>query len=142
MEEVVSDSLGTQKLNLFLIGIFGGCAVLLALIGLYALLAYMVAQRTREIGVRLALGALRSEITRMILIQALKLVSFGLAIGLFLSLLTARLLQALLYGVVRPIDIPVWGAIALMVLLAGLVAAFVPAGRAASIEPMQALRMD
>jgi ABC-type antimicrobial peptide transport system permease subunit len=123
------------------IGTFGGLALLITVVGLYGLLTYAVTQRTREIGIRMALGADRRRVMRMILRSAFALMGLGIAIGVVSSFWTNRLLQSFLFGVTK--DDP-WILVsgAAVLLLFGICAALIPAGRAASIDPMQALRTE
>jgi predicted permease len=141
MSEAVEDSIGAQKLAARVVGVFGGLALLITLVGLYGLLTYMVEQRTREIGVRMALGADRAAVIRLVLRQALLLMALGAAAGVCIALWSNRLLHAFLYGVTASDP---W-AIALAPLglvLCGLVAAAVPARRAARLNPVDALRAE
>jgi predicted permease len=139
MEQAVGDSFGSQQLAARVIGVFGGLALLITLVGLYGVLNYSVAQRTREIGIRIALGADRRRVTRMILRQAVILLVAGIAAGLALAFWASRFLASFLYGV--SIHDP-WTLTAVPIVLAlcGVTAALIPARRAASINPMVALR--
>ncbi|MDR5729183.1 MAG: FtsX-like permease family protein [Terriglobia bacterium] len=141
MNQAVEDSIGSQRLAARVIGIFGGLALLITVVGLYGLLSYSVAQRTREIGIRMALGADRGRVMGMVLRQALTLLILGTAAGLALALWSTRLLHSFLYGVGKhdPLTLAI---VPLLLLLCGLVSAIVPARRAASIDPMQALRAE
>jgi predicted permease len=141
MSEAVEDSMGSQKLAAGVVGVFGGLALLITLVGLYGLLSYMVEQRTREIGIRMALGADRAAVIRMVLRQALLLMALGAAAGVCIALWSNRLLHAFLYGVTASDP---W-AIALAPLglvFCGLCAAAVPARRAACLNPVDALRAE
>lgn len=141
MSEAVEDSIGAQKLAAGVVGVFGGLALLITLVGLYGLLTYMVEQRTREIGVRMALGADRAAVIRLVIRQALLLMALGAAAGVCIALWSNRLLHAFLYGVTASDP---W-AIALAPLglvLCGLAAAAVPARRAARLNPVDALRAE
>ena len=122
-----------------LITSFAVIALLLAAVGLYAVLSYMVAQRTLEIGLRLALGAQRDSVLGLILRRGMVLAVAGLAIGIVASLLLTRFMQELLYGV-KPFDPLTFVAVSAVLLLVSLVASSVPAYRAARLDPMQTLR--
>jgi predicted permease len=141
MDQSVEDSIGTQRLAAVVIGTFGGLALVITVVGLYGLLTYAVTRRTREIGIRMALGADRSQVLRMILRSAFVLMAFGITIGLACSFWTNRLLQSFLYGVTKndPTILLLGSAI---LLLSGITAALIPARRAASTDPMQALRTE
>jgi predicted permease len=141
MSEAVEDSIGAQKLAAGVVGVFGGLALLITLVGLYGLLTYMVEQRTREIGIRMALGADRTAVISLVMRQALLLMALGAAAGVCIALWSNRLLHAFLYGVTASDP---W-AIALTPLglvLCGLVAAAIPARRAAGLDPVDALRAE
>jgi predicted permease len=141
MDQAVEDSIGSQRLAAQVIGIFGGLALLITVVGLYGLLSYSVAQRTREIGIRMALGADRGRVTRMILRQALILLAAGIAAGLALAFWSSRFLNSFLYGVSTH-DPWTLAAVPVVLALCGVLAAFIPARRAASIDPMRALRSE
>ena len=141
MSEAVEDSMGGQKLAAGVVGVFGGLALLITLVGLYGLLTYMVEQRTREIGIRMALGADRAAVLSMVMRQALLLMALGAAAGVCIALWSDRLLQAFLYGVTA--SDPWTIALApLGLVLCGLAAAAVPARRAAGLNPVDALRAE
>jgi predicted permease len=125
----------------WLVGGFAACALVLGVIGLYGVIAYSVGQRTREIGVRMALGAQRSSIGRLILGEAAWLVFIGLVIGAAVSLLTGRLLGSLLFGV-RSWDLSILFAVSAAIAATTFIAAWIPARRAAAVDPMQALRRE
>ncbi len=120
---------------------FGGLALLLAAIGLYGVMAYGTARRSREIGVRIALGAERADVLHMVLWDALLLVAIGLTAGLGVSLTAARAVASILFGI-RPADPVSFVSTACILLAVGAAAAFLPARRAASLDPLQALRLD
>ncbi len=120
---------------------FAGCALLLSCVGLYGVLAGEVTSATREIGLRLALGATRGEVLGKTLLSGLAITAGGLVVGSALSLLASRGLRNLLYGV-KPTDWVTWLATAGTLLLVGLAASYLPARRAAMIEPMEALRAE
>lgn len=125
----------------WLVGGFAGMALLIGSIGLYGVIAYSVAQRTREIGVRMALGAQRASVYRIILLDAGLLAIAGAAAGTVISAATARLLRTLLFGV-RPWDIATLLTVAGLLIASALLASYLPARRAASINPVEALRAD
>lgn len=139
MDQVVDDSYGDQRMAARLLQIFGGAALLLCVAGLYGLLAYLVTQRTQELGVRLALGAQRRQVIWLVMQQAGWILLTGSAIGLLVSFLSTRMLAGFLYGV-QAHDALTLSAAILLLLGTGLAAAYVPARRAASVDPMQALR--
>jgi predicted permease len=141
MTEAVEDSIGAQKLAAGVVGVFGGLALLITLVGLYGLLTYMVEQRTREIGIRMALGADRAAVIRLIIRQALLLMSLGAAAGVCIAFWSNRLLHAFLYGVTASDPWAITLA-PLCLVLCGLVAAAVPARRAAGLDPVDALRAE
>ena len=141
MDEVVEDSYGSQQLAARLLLIFGGSALLLCIAGIYGLLAYLVAQRTRELGLRIALGAQRGDVMWLVLRQAGWMLVVGSGIGLALAYLGSLGLRMFLYGV-KPDDPWTMGAVTLLLLIGGLAASYLPARRAAMIDPMQALRTD
>lgn len=141
MDEIVEDAMGSQLLAEHLLEALGGLALLVALTGLYSLLAYLVTLRTRELGVRLALGAQRGQILTLVLRGAGGLLLIGVGLGVALSLAGAHLLSRFLYGV-KAYDVRTFTGAALALLLVGLAAAFVPARHAAAIEPTEALRAE
>jgi putative ABC transport system permease protein len=141
MEELLSVQLTEQRFLTLLLGCFAGVALLLAMVGLYGVMAYSFTRRTREIGVRIALGASRSMVLSMVLKEAVVLLAAGLVLGLSASLATDRLLQSMLFGV-SSLDLEVLGLSALLVGLTGLLAAYLPARRATKVDPMVALRYE
>src|SRR5262249_20725364 len=134
-----ADSLGQRRLTLWLIGGFAAVALLLALIGLYGVIAYSVAQRTREIGIRHAVGASFSQICWMVLGQSLRLVAIGVAAGIAGALGLTRLLSGLLFGV-KATDPAVFAGAALLFAAVAVFASYLPAYRAAKVDPIIALR--
>ncbi len=139
MNQVVEDAMGSQLLAAHLLELFAGSALLVALAGLYGLLTYLVTQRTQELGIRLALGAQRADIVRMLLKQAFWLLAAGAALGVGLAYLSSRVLATFLYGV-KPGDLWTLSAVTVLLLLCGLAAAYVPSRRASRLDPLQALR--
>lgn len=141
MDQVVEDSFGSQNLAAELLEIFGGSALLLCLSGIYGLLGYLVAQRKREMGLRLALGAQRWNVMSLVLRQAGWMLGIGLAIGLVLAHLGSVGLQTLLYGVKADDPLTMIG-VSLAFLVGGMIASFIPARRAARVDPMETLRAE
>ena len=141
MQSVISASMAQQRFTMMLLGCFGLMSLLMGGAGLYGVMSYSVARRTKEIGVRMAIGAHRADILRMMLREAGLLVGLGLVVGLAASLAGAQLLRSLLFGI-APRDPFTLAATCGVLLLTGLFAAWWPARRAASTEPMQALRTE
>jgi predicted permease len=141
MDQIVEDSYGSQRLAAHLLEIFGGSALLLCVAGLYGLLAYVVTQRTRELGVRIALGAPRGKLLWMVMRQAGAMLLAGVAVGSGLAWTGGRLVRGFLYGV-QPHDGWTLAGAAALLLGSGLAAAYLPARRAASVDPMEALRAE
>ena len=141
MEQLVSASLARQRFLLLLFGIFAGVALLLACIGIYGVLAYLTGQRVPEIGVRIALGASRTEVMWMVLQQSLQMIFVGVGIGVAAALGAVRVLRGLVEGVqsVEPLTFVVMISI---LMVAALLASFVPARRASRLDPMKALRQE
>jgi len=139
--EIVDRSLGREKLLAKLAGFFGALALLLASIGLYGVIAYSVARRRNEIGIRMALGARPGSVLRMVLGESLVVVALGLTVGIPAALACGRLVSSQLYGV-EPYDpLTIAGAAAVMLAVA-LTAGFLPARRAALLDPCSALREE
>lgn len=141
MEEVISSNLAHRKFSLFLMGVFAVLALVLAVIGLGGVVSYMVAQRTQEIGIRVALGAKILDVIWMVESHALKLVGMGVLVGIAGSLLISRALEAILFDVSPYDPVTLIGVVLTLVLIAGL-AGYVPARRAARIDPVIALRQE
>ena len=141
MPQMVSNAVAQPRLYMVLIVCFAGTAMLLAAIGLYGVLAYAVGQRTREIGIRLALGARRGEVLRMVMSQAGRLVLAGVVVGLVAAMLASRLLRAQLFEV-APTDTTTYVLVAMVLMAVSLLASWIPARRASRIDPMTALRQD
>ncbi len=141
MDEVVSRSTSRQRFNMWLMTIFGMCALLLAAIGIYGLMAYSVEQRTQEIGIRLALGAARSKSRTWWCVQGMLLALAGVVIGLAAAFGLARLMQAMLFGVTTR-DPLVFAGMPLLLTIVAFLAVWLPARRASGVDPMVALRYE
>jgi macrolide transport system ATP-binding/permease protein len=141
MEEHLRLSVAIPRIAAMLLGIFGGVALTLAGIGLYGLVAFVVGQRTQEIGVRMALGADRRDILRSVMSQGARLAIVGLVLGGILAALATPLMSSLLVNV-SPTDLVTFGGTAVVLLAVALVAAWIPARRAANLDPVRALRAD
>jgi predicted permease len=141
MTQVLSSSVAAPRFNTVLVGIFGGVALFLAVIGVYGVLSYMVTEQTHEIGIRIALGAEHAEILGLVLRQGAKLAGAGVAIGLFAALGLTRLLRGLLYGV-SVTDPLTFAGVAVLLMSVAMLACYIPARRAARVDPMVALRYE
>jgi len=141
MEEVRSISLASQRMNLLLFGLFAALALALATIGIYGVLAYSVAQRTREIGIRLALGAHRKDVLRLVISQGMRLASLGILLGLFGAFALTRLMSGMIYGV-SSTDPVTFVAVAALLGVVAIAACYIPARRATRVDPMVALRHE
>ena len=141
MNEVIDGSLASRRFSAELVGVFAVVALLLASVGIYGLLAYMVGQRAHEIGVRMALGAMPSTIGKMIVSRGAGLAGIGVGIGLILSGIMAPLISSVLYGV-RPLDPEVFIAVPVILMVVVLLASYIPAWRAARVNPIVALRRE
>jgi len=141
MDEIVQESVATPRMVFVLVGLFAALAIVLAAIGTYGVISYTVSQRTSEFGLRLALGAQRLDLLRMVLAQGAGLVLTGTLAGLVLALALARILKSMIYGV-SPADPLTFASVGLLVLVVALVASYLPARRAAGSNPMRALRAE
>jgi len=141
MDQIVEDSYGSQMLAAHLLEIFAASALLLCVAGLYGLLAYIVNQRTREMGIRFALGAQRNDVVWLVMRRAGVLVIAGVAIGLALAFASTRFIRSFLYGVSAH-DAWTLAAVAAVLIVSGAVAAYLPARRAAQVNPVEALRAE
>jgi len=139
--ETVSGSLAQRRFSMEMVGLFALTALLLATLGIYGVISYLVNERTHEIGIRLALGAARRNILELILRQGLRLALSGAVVGLLVALVVSRLIATLLYGV-RPTDPLTFAGVAVLFLLVALLACYLPARRATKVDPMVALRSD
>jgi ABC-type antimicrobial peptide transport system permease subunit len=141
MEKVVATSMASRRFAMILLVAFAALAVALACIGIYGVMAYLVSQRTQELGIRMALGAPRSNVLGLVFTRGAKLTLWGIAAGLVAGLALARLMDSMLYGV-SSTDPLTLGAVALLLMLVAMAACYLPAMRAASIDPMRALRTE
>jgi putative ABC transport system permease protein len=141
MSRLIHDSVSPQRMNLALLAAFAAAALLLAVVGIYGVVAYLVTQRTREIGIRVALGAQARDVFRLVVDQGMRLVLVGVALGLAGSFALTRLLAKLLYGV-SPTDSVTFASVSVLLATAALAACLVPAARAAKVDPMVALRSE
>jgi predicted permease len=141
MEEIVARSISTQRLTMFLLSIFSALALVLSAVGIYGVISYLTGQRTHEIGVRVALGASRGDVLRMVLGQGLKITLIGVAIGLAAALGFARLITTLIYGVGAS-DPITFASVAILLSGVALLACYIPARRAMRVDPIVALRYE
>jgi ABC-type antimicrobial peptide transport system permease subunit len=141
MQQVIDNSLGPQTLAARLLGIFGFVALLIAVAGIYGLLAYSVSQRTRELGVRLALGAQRENILWLVLRHALALLAIGIAAGLAVAWAASSVLRSFLYGAAASNAATIF-LVVVVLGLCGILASYLPARRAAAVDPIEALRTE
>jgi predicted permease len=141
MTEIISDSLAAKRFVMVLLGVFAALAMLLSSIGIYGVLSYVVGQRTNEIGIRMALGADRLTVLRMVLAQAGQMVMLGVVIGLVAAVLLTRLMSSILFGV-SPSDPITLSGVALLLTAVALFACYIPARRATRVDPMIALRYE
>ncbi|HKQ63176.1 MAG TPA: FtsX-like permease family protein, partial [Candidatus Polarisedimenticolaceae bacterium] len=141
MQALIADVVAPARFNAFLLGAFAAVALLLAAVGLYGVIAYAVTQRTQEIGVRVALGAQRRDVIRLVVGQGLRLVAGGVALGLGAAFLLTSSLASLLYGV-TPTDTLVFTGVPLLLAAVALVACWIPAYRATRVDPLVALRCE
>jgi putative ABC transport system permease protein len=141
MLDVIARSLAQRKFTMVLLGIFAGLAVVLAAVGLYGVMSYVVTQRTREIGIRMALGARRADVLKLVIRQGMILTAAGVLVGIAASLGLTRLIANLLYGVAAT-DLVTFAALSLLLLAVALLACWLPARRASGVDPMVALRAE
>jgi putative ABC transport system permease protein len=141
MERVVADANAQPRFEMLLLGVFGAVALLLAAVGIYGVMNYSVSRRTREIGIRISLGASRADVLRMVVLQAMMQGLTGGAVGLAGAILLSKLMTKMLYGV-QPTDPLTFGGVTIVLGLAALLATCVPARKASQIEPMVALRNE
>jgi putative ABC transport system permease protein len=141
LEKRIGVTLSQPRFNMMLLGAFAGVALVLAAIGIYGVIAYMVAQRTKEIGIRMALGAQKIDMLTMIMGQSFAVIGVGLALGILGALGVTRLMSSLLYGVSAH-DLSIYAIVTIVLSGAALVATYFPARRAMAVDPMVALRYE
>ena len=141
MDELIEDSVVQERFRTWLVSGFAGLALLLAVIGIYAVISYSVAQQTREIGVRIALGATRGDVSKMVLGHGLRLATAGIAIGLISALGVTRILRSMLYST-SSTDLLSFVLTSAVLLAVALLACYIPALRAARVDPIVALRYE
>jgi ABC-type antimicrobial peptide transport system permease subunit len=141
MDQIISDSLAERRFSMILFGAFAALALLLASVGIYGVISHVVGQRTHEIGIRMALGARRLDVLRLILMGAGRLALIGIAVGLVCALGLTRLIAKLLYGV-GPRDPITFVAVPSILIAVALLASYLPARRATRVDPMLALRYE
>jgi ABC-type antimicrobial peptide transport system permease subunit len=141
LDQVFSSSLDRQRFSLVIFAVFGVAALLLAAMGIYSVTSYAVAQRTQEIGIRMALGAQMTDVLKLVLRNAMTLVLIGAAVGLAGAYAATRVMSSLLFGVTAT-DVATFVAVPLLLLLVALVASLIPARRATKVDPLVALRYE
>jgi putative ABC transport system permease protein len=141
MEQIISDSLSSRRLNLWLLGVFAGVALLLSAAGLYGVISFLVTQRTREIGIRMALGAEAADVLRLMMGRGAMLIGVGIALGLVGAFAFTRWLESMLYGVTTH-DPLTFATIPFVLVVVALVATWLPARRASRLDPVRALRTE
>jgi putative ABC transport system permease protein len=141
MDDIYSDSVAQRRFNTALIVTFGALALILAMVGVYGLMAFAVTQRTHEIGVRIALGAERLDVLNLVLVRGAELTAMGVGIGMAAALTTTRLMRGLLFRV-SPFDPLTFAGVAVLLTAVALAACYIPARRATRVDPMVALRYE
>jgi ABC-type antimicrobial peptide transport system permease subunit len=141
MDQRLSESLARRRFAMMALGVFAGFALMLAIVGIYGVVSYSVAQRTNELGIRLALGASQFDVLRLVLSSGLRLSLIGIAFGIVLSFAVTRFLSSLLFGV-RATDLFTFGALSILLVAVSLLACYLPARRATKVDPLVALRRE
>jgi putative ABC transport system permease protein len=141
MDDIRAESVAPERLNLTLLSLFAGIALVLAIVGIYGVMSYSVTQRTHEIGIRMAIGARPLDVFKMILSHGMKLALIGVGVGLVLAFLLTRLMATMLFGV-QPTDATTYGAISILLIGVALLACYLPGRRATKVEPTISLRYE
>jgi putative ABC transport system permease protein len=141
MEGIISDSLAMRRFSMILLGIFAVLALVMSCVGIYGVISYLASQRTHEIGIRMALGAERRDVLRMVLSEGVKMTLVGVAIGLVAAFALTRLMASMLFGITAHDPLSFAGVAGLLILVA-LAACYIPARRATKVDPMVALRWE
>ena len=141
LTEIFDQSLWAPRMSASLLAVFAALSLVLAVIGIYGVMAYSVSQRTRELGIRMALGASRADVLRLVVVQAARLTLVGVVTGLVASIAASRLIASLLYDV-SPTDVVTFVAVPVLLAASALAASYLPALRATRIDPMVALRYE
>jgi putative ABC transport system permease protein len=141
MEEIVARSISTQRLTMFLLSVFSALALILSAVGIYGVISYLTSQRTHEIGVRVALGASRQDVLRLVLGEGMRITLIGVAIGIAAAFGLTRLITTLIFGVGAS-DPLTFAAVAILLSGVALFACYIPARRAMRVDPMVALRYE
>jgi predicted permease len=141
MTKIVSDSIATQRFTMILLEIFSGLALVLSSVGIYGVISYLVGQRTHEIGIRMALGAQRRDVVRMVLGEGLRVALLGVVVGIVAALGLTRLLTQMIFGV-RTVDPLTFAGVAILLTFVAMVACYIPARRAMRVDPIVALRYE
>jgi ABC-type antimicrobial peptide transport system permease subunit len=141
MDRLAADSMVQLSFTMLTLGILSALALILGAVGLYGVLSYVVAERTREIGVRMALGARADQVRRMVVAQGVRVVAAGVVTGVIVSLATTRILGSLLFGV-APLDWVTFLGMSGSMVVIGLLASYLPARRASKVDPIESLRSE
>ena len=141
MTEIVADSLAEKRFAMMLLGVFAALATVLSCVGIYGVISYIAGQRTQEIGIRMAMGAERKDVLRMMLAEAGKMALVGVGVGLITSFLLMRLMSSMVFGVSTHDPLTFFG-VAMLLTLVALAACLVPAQRATRVDPVVALRHE
>ena len=141
MDDVIATSFAPRRLSMILLTVFAGLALVLACVGIYGVIAYLVGQRTREIGVRIALGAQRADVMRLVLTEGVRMALVGAAVGTVAALALMRLMAAQLFGVSAH-DPLTFAGVAVLLVLVATAACYIPALRATRVDPMAAMRYE
>ena len=141
LNQVISDSLAERQFSMIVLGVFAAVALLLSTLGIYGVISYLVGQRAHELGIRLALGAGRMDIMRLVLSHGMKMAIAGVVIGLVAAFGLTRLMASMLFGV-RPTDPATFAIIASVLIVVAFLACYLPARRATKVDPLTALRSE